>query len=126
MFDNDWAFLNNELNISEDYLSEFYDGEKQDALAMLDMFLKTSLVDMPKLRMLYDKEAFDDLRQLVHRIKPTFMMIGLRQMTKNFKSFEVSVDNREMEKIKRFVEHYTEKISDVEQVVKEEMKRLKN
>jgi len=125
MLNHEIKFHDNELLISSDYLMEYYDNDIEDALIMVEMFLNTSAKELSKLKPLYVDGKLEDLRQLVHKIKPTFMMVGLKKITENFKSFEKSIVDEELESIQEMVEHYHKQTAAISKTIETELVRLK-
>ncbi|MEM9324602.1 MAG: ATP-binding protein [Bacteroidota bacterium] len=78
--------FNSELDA--DYLDEFYQGDLQRAALMFDIFLKVIDGEMDKLQQLKEEQDWNGFSSQAHKIKPNFMMVGLRDFSEKMKYFE--------------------------------------
>ena len=78
--------FNSELDA--DYLDEFYQGDLQRAALMFDVFLKVIDGEMDKLEKHKEEQDWNGFSSQAHKIKPNFMMVGLREFSEKMKYFE--------------------------------------
>ncbi len=74
--------------LDSEYLDEFYQGDLQRAALMFDVFLKVIDGEMDKLEQLKEEQDWNAFSSQAHKIKPNFMMVGLREFSEKMKYFE--------------------------------------
>lgn len=66
--------------LDTEYLSYFYDGDLEYAADMFRIFLSNSCLQFYKLEPLMQTNEWELVRKLVHKLKPTFAMVGLTEL----------------------------------------------
>lgn len=77
------------------YLEKFYGGDDSHAADMFDIFLNHTVHEVPQLRPLMEAKDWEKTRQLAHKIKPNFSMVGLTQLEKMMLNIEKMADQKE-------------------------------
>lgn len=79
-----------ELDIK--YLKSFYEDDYESALEMFEMFLDQIVPEIKEMSPLIETESWSQLRALVHKVKPTFSMVGITGMTEKCSKIEGLLD----------------------------------
>ena len=77
------------------YLEKFYGGDDAHAADMFDIFLNHTVHEVPQLRPLMEAKDWEKTKQLAHKIKPNFSMVGLTQLEKMMLDIEKSAGQKE-------------------------------
>ncbi len=70
------------------YLNEAYGADLEYAEEMFQLFLREYPIEISHLMNLKNRERISDLAGQVHKMKPTFQMVGLTDITLKFQEFE--------------------------------------
>ncbi|MEN9610180.1 MAG: hypothetical protein RLZZ628_994 [Bacteroidota bacterium] len=90
MNDNNAVFsFDKRLDIA--FLNDFYEGDWEHACEMFDIFLTGSLKDLNELSPALKAADWKQMASLAHKLKPTFAMVGLTQITQYVENLEKSV-----------------------------------
>jgi signal transduction histidine kinase/AmiR/NasT family two-component response regulator/HPt (histidine-containing phosphotransfer) domain-containing protein len=73
------------------FMNDFYEGDLEHACEMFDIFLNDSLKDLSKLSPALKATNWQLMASLAHKLKPTFAMVGLTQITQYVENLEKSV-----------------------------------
>lgn len=73
--------LNDPLSIDSDYFDVNYLGDKDLVSDMIKMFINNTPLLIVQIRNSYEKEQWKQLYQSVHKVKPTFTMVGLQKIS---------------------------------------------
>jgi signal transduction histidine kinase/DNA-binding response OmpR family regulator len=73
------------------FMNDFYEGDLEHAYEMFDIFLKDSLKDLNGLSPALKATNWQLMASLAHKLKPTFAMVGLTQITQYVENLEKSV-----------------------------------
>jgi signal transduction histidine kinase/FixJ family two-component response regulator/HPt (histidine-containing phosphotransfer) domain-containing protein len=73
------------------FLNDFYEGDWEHACEMFDIFLTGSLKDLNELSPALKAADWKQMASLAHKLKPTFAMVGLTQITQYVENLEKSV-----------------------------------
>ncbi len=73
------------------FMNDFYEGDLEHACEMFDIFLNDSLTDLGKLSPALKATNWQLMASLAHKLKPTFAMVGLTQITQYVENLEKSV-----------------------------------
>ena len=79
-----------DLDVS--YLESFYEEDYESALEMFEMFLDQIVPEIKEMEALLETKAWVQLRALVHKVKPTFSMVGLTFLTDKAAAIEKDLD----------------------------------
>lgn len=74
--------------LNQDFLKELYGDDAAYAAHMFSLFQESVLPDIHEIGKLIDEERWNEVRQLVHKVKPTLAMVGLREMEAQLGTFE--------------------------------------
>jgi len=75
-------------NLDGEYLREAYGEDLEYAEEMFRLFLREYPAEISHLMRCHRRENISDLAGQVHKMKPTFQMVGLTDITKRFQEFE--------------------------------------
>ena len=83
------------VSLDHDYLYSFYEDDYESAYEMFDTFFSQIVPEVSKLKQVMAFKRFTEARILVHKIKPTFSMVGLTWVTEKFARIEQCLDKDE-------------------------------
>ena len=75
------------------YLESFYEDDYESALEMFEMFLDQIVPEIKELEALTAAQSWAQLRALIHKVKPTFSMVGLTFLTDKAAMIEKDLDD---------------------------------
>jgi CheY-like chemotaxis protein/HPt (histidine-containing phosphotransfer) domain-containing protein len=84
--DNQLFTFNKELNT--DYLNEFYDNDIAYAKEMFELFLSQYVKEFEEVETLLSQGEWTTVKQKLHKIKPSFAMVGLPDFTAKIQAIE--------------------------------------
>lgn len=70
-----------QLKPNTNYLKEIYDDNLDYAREMIELFIQISPPEIMVMENLLENDSIEDFARLAHKIKPTFAMVGLPQIT---------------------------------------------
>jgi signal transduction histidine kinase/HPt (histidine-containing phosphotransfer) domain-containing protein/ActR/RegA family two-component response regulator len=73
------------------FMNDFYEGDLEHACEMFDIFLNDSLKDLNGMSPALKAANWQLMASLAHKLKPTFAMVGLTQITQYVENLEKSV-----------------------------------
>lgn len=89
--------FSNQLDVA--FLKEVYDGDMEYAADIFEIFLETFDEEYGKLKALIASQQCQDIRACAHKLKPTFSMVGLTDLTEHFKALETAASNEKIENV---------------------------
>jgi len=81
------------------FLKEVYEGDMEYAADIFEIFLETFDEEYGKLKKLIASKKCSDIRACAHKLKPTFSMVGLTDVTEQFKALETAASNNKLDQI---------------------------
>jgi PAS domain S-box-containing protein len=110
----------------EHSLQMYYVGDIEYALEIFNIFIVQLEESLPVLTDALKGGQSDDVRKIVHKLKPTFTMVGFPMITSYFEFWEKELDNgMSGEKaIQKWLDIKNE-IKNIDNLVKQEIKRMK-
>ena len=81
--------FNSKLNCT--YLTEMYGDDTEMAQMMFEHFLNNSIPEWNTIIPLIEEQNLDAVLRLVHKNKPTFMMVGLSEIHDKIRNFEKDI-----------------------------------
>lgn len=90
--------LNKTLSIDSDYFDVNYLGDQSLVKDMIKMFINNTPVIIGQIRMNYENKNWKQLYQCVHKVKPTFTMVGLQKVSVICEFIESYVKNEDKPK----------------------------
>lgn len=106
-------------------LEEFYEGDVEYALEMFQMFIQSFPRYWSEVKAAQKEVDYDKARELFHKIKPTFSMVGLPELTEKFKLFETLAKDKDPSVWVR-MDACTKNIKSWFQTIEIEVKRMTN
>ena len=85
------------VDLDSRVLEETYGEDFEYAIEMFETFLEVTPQEIESIRRVIEDEEKDDLARLVHKIKPTFSMVGLSKMTTLMQTLEQTIDEKTWE-----------------------------
>lgn len=76
------------------YLLEITDGDKEIMKEMVGLFLKETPVQIQKIRGAYEARNWEQLGAEAHKLKPTFMYVGLSDLKNMAQEIEKAGKNQ--------------------------------
>ena len=98
--------------LDSSYLVDLYGDDLEYAADMFETFLAYSVKELPSLRPLIEEGDFEKSRQLAHKLKPTFAMVGLLALQQKMLLIETMASE------KKALPNILLKLDEVEQQVK--------
>ncbi len=91
-----------QINLS--YLKQIAEGSESFIIEMIEMFLNKTPVALEKMQESFQQQNWEELKQIAHRIKPSFGYIGLPETQKMLAEIEkLSDEHTNPERVKELV-----------------------
>ena len=74
--------------LNRETLAMFYDGDDEYALEMFELFVRQYDEQIEVLRALLKSKTYDEAQKIVHKMKPTFSMVGAPEIQESFQLME--------------------------------------
>jgi HPt (histidine-containing phosphotransfer) domain-containing protein len=106
------------------YLKRAYGNDSEYALDMFETYL--DIID-DDLLLIQDSIKTNDhsaLKKQLHRIKPTFTMVGIGEITKNIESVESELDSMTTEKMEEWFEEFDKLTKSKTPIIIDEINRI--
>ena len=87
------------------FLKEVYEGDMEYAADIFEIFLDTFDEEYGKLKTSIQSEDCLAIRAQAHKMKPTFSMVGLTDITELFKALEIAANEDELSKALELHQH---------------------
>ena len=87
------------VDLDSSVLEETYGEDFEYAIEMFETFLEVTPKEIESIRRVIEDKEKDDLARLVHKIKPTFSMVGLSKMTTFMETLEQTINEKTWEEI---------------------------
>lgn len=113
-----------QLKPNTNYLKEIYDNNLDYAREMLELFVQISPPEIMEMKNLLENDSIEDFARLAHKIKPTFSMVGLPQITILMQDLERSAKLGDLKQTKILFEQNQLFIEEGFDWVKSEYKKL--
>ena len=81
------------INLS--YLKRISEGNDSFVIEMIEMFLNKTPVALEQMNECFRKQNWDELRKIIHRIKPSFAYVGMQDIQTKLASIESWNDEKE-------------------------------
>ncbi|HEV7351133.1 Hpt domain-containing protein [Telluribacter sp.] len=104
-------------------LKDIYDDDAEYAYLMFGLFLTEIVPQIYTLRQVAEQQNWPLLRQIAHKIKPTFGMVGVPQMEQFFDKLEAET---QLQSARAIINSIDEKLAQVLPVVQTTYAHLKN
>ena len=123
--DRESAFSFNK-SFDQHSLQMYYDGDIEYALEIFNIFIVQLEESLPELIESLKGGQSDNVRKIVHKLKPTFTMVGFPKTTTYFEVWEKELDKgmRGNKAMQKWLNVKTE-IENIDSLVKQEIKRMK-
>ena len=82
------------------YLEEVAMGSKEFIIEMVDRFLEQTDESLELLRQSFDSGNLEDVRRLAHKLKPTFVIVGIQRIYDSLKTIEEIAEDSDKSRIK--------------------------
>jgi HPt (histidine-containing phosphotransfer) domain-containing protein len=104
----------------------YYDGNLEYALEIFNIFIVQLEESLPMLTEALKEQQSNDVRNIVHKLKPTFTMVGFPKTTTYFEVWEKELDKglSDDKAMQKWLDIKTE-IINIESLVKQEINRMK-
>ena len=79
---------NNNTLLSQETLDIFYNGDDEYALEMFELFIRQYDEQIKLLKTLLKTNSYEEAQKIVHKMKPTFSMVGAPDVQKTFQVLE--------------------------------------
>ena len=110
----------------KDSLEMYYDGDIEYALEMFEIFNEQLEESLPELKESLTSGDPMSVRHFVHKLKPTFTMVGFPSTSAYFESWEQAIDKGvPMDHVKKYWEDTQGSILSINTLVEEEIEKMK-
>ena len=79
------------------YLNSIYEGDVEYSKDMFEIFFESSALEFDQITDYLNSDAYDEARNLVHKLKPSFSMVGLTQVGQMMDDLERMLNNRDQD-----------------------------
>jgi len=80
--------------IDHQFLQEIYDNDSTHLMVMFDLFLKNTPPALTAMEFAARHQDWDELEKAIHKIKPTFAMVGLQKVGELAETLELKLSNQ--------------------------------
>ncbi len=80
--------------IDQQLLREIYDNDSAHLMVMLDLFLKNTPPALTAMEIAANHQNWEELEKAIHKIKPTFAMVGLQKVGELAETLELMLSNQ--------------------------------
>ncbi|MEN7551369.1 PAS domain S-box protein [Rapidithrix thailandica] len=113
--------------LDQAHLDAIYEGDMEYALEMFELFFKVILPDFEQLQELVKLRSKEEFRRMVHKLKPSFSMIGLTELTHDMSTMEELASAKKSRQVLEEKLHQIQtKLNEYLPIIKNELQRLKN
>ena len=114
--------FSDQLDIS--FLEEVYGDDMEYAFDIFQIFIETFDEEYKLLLNAIDGKDKNDIKSVVHKMKPTFSMVGLTDITDKFKKMEYMCKNDQIKELLHYFIEVKENLSHKIPLIHQEMERL--
>ena len=82
------------FKLDQDLLETTYGDDYEYAIEMFETFLSINETEFSLIENAFQNKDQDELGRIIHKVKPTFSMVGLPQMTKFMQHFEITAKEK--------------------------------
>jgi len=107
-----------------DFLLETYEDDYEYAAEMFDTFLEINFDELDRLREKYNDKDYSQVKSIAHKIKPTFKMVGLGELSIDLERIEKFASGEELEKLNTSIRQFFSEVDSGMKLVKEELAAL--
>lgn len=80
--------------IDQQLLREIYENDSAHLMVMLDLFLKNTPPALTAMEIAANHQNWEELEKAIHKIKPTFAMVGLQKVGELAETLELMLSNQ--------------------------------
>lgn len=111
------------IEIDEAYIAEYYGDDDEYKLDMFNTFLESTPFELDKLDQLSKHGDLESLGQVAHKIKPTFTMVGIAELTEFMLQIEQAARKGD-EGARTLVDKYMNSLRDGVELIQKEVKKI--
>ena len=119
--DNDFAFSD---KLDAEYLRQAYGNDAEYALDMFETYLDIIEDDLLLIKDSISTDDREALSKQLHRIKPTFTMVGISEITTTIEAVEPILESLDKPKLEQWFEKFDTLTKSKTPLILEEIKRL--
>lgn len=112
--------------IESDQLTELYQNDLDHVLLMFELYLDTIDGEFRQLELAARENKRELLRQAAHKIKPVFLMVGLKQLNVIAQQIETQYQSLTAGELIASIRVLESKISSSSLILKKEISRIKS
>ena len=106
------------------FLKEVYEDDMEYAADIFEIFLDTFDEEYGKLRELIASQKCPEIRACAHKLKPTFSMVGLTNVTEQFKALETAASNNKLDEIQQLYQKIDQILIEKIPIISDQRKQL--
>jgi HPt (histidine-containing phosphotransfer) domain-containing protein len=114
--------FSNQLDVG--FLKEVYDGDMEYAADIFEIFLDTIDEERENLKASLEGEDCQEIRACAHKMKPTFSMVGLTDLTEQFKTLETAARYNKLDRVKEIYKAIRNELTEKVPLLIDQQKQL--
>ena len=83
------------MRIDLDYMYTISDGDRDFIKEMLETFIKTTPKSINSINKSFEQKQWKEVARVAHKIKPSFYLLGIDELTKLIREIEFIAKNEE-------------------------------
>jgi len=86
--------------LDQEYMNSQYSSDLKFCVRLLELFKDNIPLELTQISEAAEMKDYESLAKLAHKIKPSFQMVGLTDMSNAFKDLEIKAKENDEESIK--------------------------
>lgn len=114
-------------SLDREFLEEFFDGDIPYMIEIFDLFLQEMPSEITELNKFWQESDIQNIRKTVHRLKPSFKMVGRSDISDILFNIQMKIDRgAKLTECEDDLIHFFEESSKLLPILTAEIKRLKS
>ena len=107
------------------YLTDFHEDDWEQVLFSFDLFLNFTTKDIYRLFDLLKNSEYSEVAEIIHKVRPSFLLVGLSCFNKYFDNINEMVFQQEnLTSATEFIQNWYEDFQEKVQLIQSEKERL--
>lgn len=112
--------------LDTNYLFDLYGEDIEYAKEMFEIFFESTAIEFPDIENYLSEGNTSDAKSLVHKLKPSFHMVGLRQIGDEMQLIENLLEEEKLDEARPIFDAIRSKVSQSLDLLNEELQRMKS
>ncbi len=113
-------------NLDQNYLNQAYGQDLEYALDMFQTFMEIIEDEMILISDTIEKSEKEAIKKSLHRMKPTFKMVGLSNIFNNIEQLEQDIENQSSQEIKQWFTQFKQTLQTQLPFIEQEIKHIQS